>query len=88
MPPALPMHPCPEAKKKVAYLKRPQISGPFENFHSLPQESPSDVGGGVGGSAGAGQGPKHPPLPPPRGGGSLSNGLPRVHAVCHSERRP
>ena len=51
-----------EARKRFCTHNRPQISGPFNEFHFLPEERVSDVGGSVGRP-----GLASPPPPPPGG---------------------
>ena len=48
------MPPIQRPKKSLCTTNRPQISGPFNTFHFLPEESLSDVGGWGGGGVGRG----------------------------------
>ena len=48
-------------KNRLCTYNRPQISGPFDKFHFLPEENFSKVGGGGSGLARA---PYNPPPPP------------------------
>ena len=53
-------------KKKFSCPKnQPQISGPFNNIHFLPEENVSDEGGWVG-RPGLARAPNNAPPPPPR----------------------
>ena len=55
-------------KKSLCASNRPQMSGPFDKFHFLPEKNFSDLGGWVGRGW---PGPQTTPPPP----GSLSNGV-------------